>query len=92
MSYIFPASSVDGMTLKQKREAVAALRAAIKEEAIIRKVVREELKAAKAAAREAKKAAAIAKLEARIAKMKNPKKPGPVTVFTGTEAAARVSA
>jgi hypothetical protein len=87
MNYVFPADSVNGMTLKQKREAVAALRAAIKEEAIIRKVVRADAKAARLAAREAKKAAAIAKLEAKLAKMKSPKKPGPVTVYKGAEAA-----
>lgn len=99
MNYVFPCASVNGLTLKQKREAVAALRAAIKEEAIIRKQVRADAKAAKeaakaekAAAREAKRAAAIAKLEARIAKMKSPKKPSKVMVFKGAEASARVAA
>ena len=92
MNYVFPASSVNGMTLKQKREAVAALRVAIKEEAIIRKAVRADEKAARLAAREAKKAAAIAKLEAKLAKMKSPKKPSKVLVFKGADAEARLAA
>ncbi len=92
MNYVFPADSVNGLTLKQKREAVAALRVAIKEEATIRKIVRADAKAARLAIREAKKADAIAKLEAKLAKMKSPKKPGPVTVFKGAEAVARMAA
>lgn len=99
MNYVFPCASVDGLTLNQKREAVKFLRAAIKEEAIIRKVVRADAKAAKeaakaekAAAREAKRAAAIQKLEARLAKMKSPTKNGKVLIFKGAEAAARVAA
>lgn len=100
-NYVFPCASVNGLTLNQKREAVKALRAAIKEEAIIRKAVRADAKAAKiaaraekVAAREAKKAERIAKLEAKLAKMKtpNPKKPGKVTVFKGAEAEARLAA
>ena len=101
MNYVFPCASVNGLTLNQKREAVKFLRAAIKEEAIIRKAVRADAKAAKiaaraekVAAREAKKAERIAKLEAKLAKMKtpNPKKPGKVQVFKGAEAEARLAA
>ena len=98
-NYTFPCASVNGLTLNQKREAVKALRAAIKEEAIIRKQVRADAKAAKeaakiekAAAREAKRAAQIAKLEARLAKLANPKKPGKVMVFKGAAAEARIAA
>jgi molybdopterin-biosynthesis enzyme MoeA-like protein len=96
MNYVFPCASVNGLTLAQKREAVKALRAAIKEEAIIRKAVREDAKAAKiaakaekAAARAAKKAAKIAALEAKLTALRNPvgtaakkaaRKPSKVTV------------
>lgn len=96
-NYTFPCASVNGLTLTQKREAVKALRAAIKEEAIIRKAVRADAKAAKiaaraekATARAAKKAAKIAALEAKLASLKNPvgikavkaaKKPSKVTVL-----------
>lgn len=79
-NYTFPCASVNGMTLTQKREALKALRVAIKEEATIRKIVRADAKAAKnaakvqkAAEREAKKAERIAKLEAKLAAMKAPK-------------------
>lgn len=79
MSYTFPCTSVNGLTLTQKREAVKALRAAIKEEALIRKAMKADIKTAKAAAkaekaaaREAKKAEKIAKMEARLAALKNP--------------------
>lgn len=79
-NYTFPCASVNGMTLTQKREALKALRMAIKEEAIIRKMVKENQKAEKIAAREAKKAAAdakkadrIAKLEAKLLALKTPK-------------------
>lgn len=96
-NYTFPCASVNGLTLNQKREAVKFLRAAIKEEAIIRKQVRADAKAAKiaaraekVAAREAKKAERIAKLEAKLSALKNPvgtaarkaaKKPSKVTVL-----------
>lgn len=82
-NYTFPCASVNGLTLTQKREAVKALRAAIKVEAEIRKALRADAKAAKvtakaekAAAREAKKAARIAKMEAKLAALKT----GPVGV------------
>jgi hypothetical protein len=98
-NFVFACASVNGLTLAQKRETLKALRAAIKEETIIRKQVRadakvakEAAKAEKAAAREAKRAAAIAKLEARLAKLANPKKPGKVQVFKGAAAEARLSA
>ena len=96
MNYVFPCASVNGLTLAQKREAVKALRAAIKEESIIRKQVREDAKAVKAAekaakvaAREAKRLVAIEKLEDRIAKLQRnaSKKPGKVKVFSATEIA-----
>ena len=101
-NYTFPCASVNGLTLNQKREAVKFLRAAIKEEAAIRKAVRADAKAAKiaaraekAAARAAKKAERIAKLEAKLAAMKNPvgtaakkaaKKTKTLTVVKGVEA------
>lgn len=79
-NYTFPCASVNGLTLTQKREAVKYLRMAIREEAIIRKMVKETQKAEKIAAREAKKAAAdakkadrIAKLEAKLLALKTPK-------------------
>ena len=80
-NYVFPCASVNGLTLTQKREAMKALRVAIKEEAAIRKAVRADAKVAKAAAkaekaaaREAKKAARIAKMEAKLLALKT----GPV--------------
>ena len=88
-NYVFPATSVNGMTLTQKREAVKALRVAIKEEATVRRLVREAKRVEKAAAREAKRVEAIARLEARLAKLQRnaSKKPGPVKVFSASEIA-----
>ena len=95
-NYVFPCASVNGLTLNQKREALKALRVAIKEEATIRRMVRADAKAAKeaakaekAAAREAKRVEAIARLEARLAKLQRnaSKKAGPVKVFSASEIA-----
>ena len=95
-NYTFPCASVNGLTLNQKREALKALRVAIKEEATIRKALRADAKAAKVAAkaakaaeRDAKKAAKIAALEAKLTALRNPvgtaakkaaRKPSKVTV------------
>ena len=95
-TYVFPCASTQGMTLAQKREAVKALRASIKEESTVRKMAREDAKKQKAAAQAAKKAAAffkraerIKKMEAKLAALKNPvgaaakkaaKKPSKATV------------
>ena len=95
-NYVFPCASVNGLTLNQKREALKALRVAIKEEATIRRMVRADAKAAKeaakaekAAVREAKRVEAIARLEARLAKLQRnaSKKAGPVKVFSASEIA-----
>ena len=68
-NYTFPCASVNGLTLNQKRDAVAALKAAIKAEVDMRKAIKADAAIAKAAAAEAKRAAAIAKAEARLAKL-----------------------
>jgi len=77
-TYVFPCASTQGLTLAQKREAVKALRASIKEEVAVRKMVRADAKvakaaakAAKAAARAQKKADRIAKMEAKLAALKS---------------------
>lgn len=107
-TFVFPCASTQGMTLAQKREALKALRASIKEEVAVRRLVRADAKAAKEAAKAqkakdaaVKKAARIAKLEAKLAALKNPvgtvarkaaKKPSKVAVFTGAAAQQAVAA
>lgn len=102
-NYVFPAKSVNGMTLNDKRELLKYLRVAIKEEATIRRILRADAKAAKAearaekaAAREVKRAEKIARMEARLAALKNPvgtaakkaaRKPGPVKIVELLEVA-----
>jgi protein subunit release factor A len=72
--------------LRTLKEEIAFLQATIKVEREFERVARETEKAQKIAQRESKKAERIAKLEARLAKMKNPKRAGKVTVFTGADA------
>jgi hypothetical protein len=91
-NYTFPCSSVNGLTLTQKRAAVAALKQSIKDDVAFRKQEKLALKADKVKAREAKLEARIAKQLATLQKLKdkaNPvgtkaikaaKRPGPVTV------------
>ena len=102
-TYIFPCASTQGLTLAQKREAVKALRASIKEELAVRKMARAAAKVEKTIARQAKrniaaakKAERIAKLEAKLASLKNPvgtkaikanKKPSAAVVTTFKKAA-----
>jgi len=102
--FTFACASVEGLTLNQKRETIAALRASIKEEVATRKTLRvlaAEAKAnerlAKSLARDAKKAERIAKLEAKLSALKNPvgtkavkanRKPGAVKI-TKFQAEAR---
>jgi hypothetical protein len=75
-NYTFPCGSVNGLTLNQKREALAALRISIKAERANRAADRVAAKVAKVAAANAKsdalaqkRAAAIAKAEARLQKL-----------------------
>lgn len=81
-NFTFPCASVNGLTLDQKRAAIAALRASIKAEradrkagAAQRKADREAAKAAKAEAREQKRLAAIAKAQARLQKLLDKQNP-----------------
>ena len=94
--FTFACASIEGLTLNQKRETVAALRASIKAEVAARRIAKTLAKAdkiaireAKQAERESKKLDRIAKLEAKIAALKNPvgtkavkanRKPGAVKV------------
>jgi len=89
-NFVFACASVNGLTLAQKRETVAALRASIKSEVAARKATKQAGKEAKAFLRAAKKAERIAKLEAKLAALKNPvgtaarkanKKPSNVTIL-----------
>jgi hypothetical protein len=88
-NYTFPCGSVNGLTLNQKREALAALRASIKADRELRAAHRTATKIAKVAAANAKadalaekRAAAIAKAQARLQKLLD-KQSAPV----GTKAA-----
>jgi len=75
-NYTFPCGSVNGLTLNQKREALAALRDSIKAEQAQKAADRIAAKVAKVAAANAKadalaqkRAAAIAKAQARLQKL-----------------------
>ena len=81
-NYTFPCGSVNGLTLNQKREAIAALRASIKADrasrsaaSAQRKADREAAKLAKAETREQKRLAAIAKAQARLQKLLDKQNP-----------------
>ena len=69
-TYIFPCASTQGLTLAQKREAVKALRASIKEELAVRKMARAAAKVEKTAARQAKRNIAAAKKAGKLAAKK----------------------
>ena len=91
-NYVFPCASVNGLTLEQKRAAIAALRDSIKAEraerkagAAQRKVERAAAKALKAEQREAKRAAAIEKAKARLQRLLDKQNP----VGTAARKAAR---
>jgi len=71
-NYIFPCGSVNGLTLTQKRAAIAALKASIKEEMALRKTLKAEAKAEKAEKAEARRVAAIAKAKAKLDKLMAP--------------------
>jgi hypothetical protein len=77
--FTFACASVEGLTLNQKRETIAALRASIKQEVIGRRIAKQVAKDQKAANRATKQAASaakkldrIAKLEAKLSALKNP--------------------
>jgi hypothetical protein len=79
--------------LRNLKEEIAFLQATIKAEREFEREARARaaaekiaLRERKAAERQVKQNARIAKLEERLAKMKNPKRAGKVTVFTGAEA------
>ena len=81
-NYTFPCASVNGLTLNQKREAIAALRASIKADRASRSAAsaqkradREAAKLAKAAAAVVKREAAIAKAQARLQKLLDKQNP-----------------
>jgi len=67
--FTFACASIEGLTLNQKRETLAALKLAIKDEVASRKTLRALSAEAKAQARADKVAASIAKAEARLQKL-----------------------
>jgi hypothetical protein len=72
--------------LRTLKEEIAFLQATIKVKREFEREARARAAAEKIALRESKQAEKIAKLEARLAKMKNPKRAGKVTVYTGADA------
>lgn len=72
--------------LRTLKEEIAFLQATIKVEREFEREARARAAAEKIALRESKQAEKIAKLEARLAKMKNQKRAGKVTVYTGADA------
>jgi len=99
-NYVFPCASVASLTLNEKREAIKALRASIKDQLFFRKLDKAAAAEAKAIAAQARIDAAIAKAQAKLEKalartVKAPaqkkraaRKAGPVTVTYGAEANA----
>lgn len=97
INYVFPCSSVNGLTLNQKRDAVKALREAIRVDLSLRAHIKASQAEAKAAAAQARIDAAVAKAQAKLEKalartVKAPaqkkraaRKAGPVTVIVGAE-------
>ena len=71
-NYIFPCGTVNGLTLNQKRAALAALKTSIKEEMALRRVLKAEAKAERAVKAEARRVAAIAKAKAKLDKLMAP--------------------
>ena len=78
----------ESVKVSQKRQK--ELRAKIREEAQINRVVKEDARRLKRESREAKRIERIAKMEARLAKMKLQagRKNGPVKVYSADEIAA----
>ena len=74
--------------LKVLKAEIADLVQVVKQEKLNMAEARQWARERKAAIRAEKQAAQVAKLEARLAKLKSAKRPGPVTVYTGAEAQA----
>jgi hypothetical protein len=72
--------------LKSLKEDIAFLVQVVKEEKMHERAAREHEKVLKLTQREYRKNERIAKMEARLAKLKSPKKPSKVKVYTGAEA------
>ena len=102
--FTFACASIEGLTLNQKRETLAALKVSIKEDIAARKFSRMMNAEAKRHAAQTKREQAIAKAEARLAKLlakqvgavgskavKANKKPGKVVTY-GAEDNAIASA
>jgi hypothetical protein len=97
-NFVFSCSSVNGLTLNEKREAIKALRASVAAELVNRKFHKAHEAEVKAIAAQARIDAAIAKAQAKLEKalartVKAPaqkkraaRKAGPVTVTYGAEA------
>jgi len=71
-NYTFPCDTVKGMTLKQKRDAIAALKISIKEDLALRRESKMLLKVLRAEKAEARRVAAIAKAKAKLDKLMAP--------------------
>jgi hypothetical protein len=74
--------------MKFLKTEIAELVLVVKQEKLNMAEARQIERERKAAMRAAKQADRIAKLEARLARMKSPKKPSKVKVYTGAEAQA----
>ena len=94
--FTFACSTVEGLTLAQKRATIAALRESIKQDVILKRAAKATAKADKAATREAKRAERIAKLKAKLDALTNPvgtkavkanRKPGAVKTWSADEVA-----
>jgi hypothetical protein len=71
-NYTFPCDTVNGLTLTQKRAAIAALKASIKADLASRREEKALLKAERAVKAEARRVAAIAKAKAKLDKLMAP--------------------
>ena len=94
--FTFACSTVEGLTLAQKRATIAALRESIKQDVVLKRAAKATAKAEKAATREAKRAERIAKLKAKLDALTNPvgtkavkanRKAGAVKVWSADEVA-----
>ena len=74
--------------LKVLKAEIADLILVVKQEKVNMQEAREYERARKAKVRAEKQAAQVAKLEARLAKLKNPKRPSKVTIYKDAEAQA----
>ena len=90
-SFIVQALTEKRAMLKTLKAEIAELVTVVKQEKIFMAEARVYERERKAKVRALQHDAQVAKLEARLAKLKNPKRPSKVTVYKGTEAQAMVA-